>query len=68
MRSSLLLSSARWSVAVSLLVAVSRPAAAEDWNFTHDASGNPTFGGPFGKIFSTLGTPRLIQFSLKLVF
>jgi hypothetical protein len=35
---------------------------------THDASGNPTNAGPFGKIFSTLGTPRLIQFSLRLAF
>jgi hypothetical protein len=25
-------------------------------------------GGPFGKIFSTVGTPRLIQFSLRLAF
>jgi hypothetical protein len=25
-------------------------------------------GGPFGKIFSTVGTPRLIQFSLRLSF
>ncbi len=35
---------------------------------THDASGNATYDGPFGKIFSTVGTPRLIQFSLKLAF
>lgn len=35
---------------------------------THDAAGNPTNAGPFGKIFSTLGTPRLIQFSLRLAF
>jgi hypothetical protein len=25
-------------------------------------------GGPFGKIFSTVGTPRLIQFSVRLAF
>jgi hypothetical protein len=25
-------------------------------------------GSPFGKIFSTTGTPRLIQFSLRLSF
>src|SRR5262249_15776019 len=25
-------------------------------------------GGPFGQIFSTVGTPRLIQFSLRLSF
>jgi hypothetical protein len=35
---------------------------------THDSLGNPTNAGPFGKIFSTLGTPRLIQFSLRLTF
>ncbi len=34
----------------------------------HDNSGNPTNAGPFGKIFSTTGTPRLIQFSLRLGF
>jgi hypothetical protein len=26
------------------------------------------FSGPFGQIFSTVGTPRLIQFSLRLAF
>jgi hypothetical protein len=35
---------------------------------THDALNNPTKDGPFGKIFSTVGTPRLIQFSLRLAF
>ena len=35
---------------------------------THDSSGNPTADGPFGKIFSTVGTPRLIQFSLRYSF
>ena len=35
---------------------------------THDSSGNPTSDGPFGKIFSTVGTPRLIQFSLRYSF
>ncbi len=35
---------------------------------THDGSGNPTSDGPFGKIFSTVGTPRLIQFSLRYSF
>jgi hypothetical protein len=35
---------------------------------SHDAAGNPTNDGPFGKIFSTVGTPRLIQFSLRLAF
>ena len=44
------------------------PAINDVETITHDSSGNPTFGGPFGKIFSTLGTPRLIQFSLKLAF
>ncbi len=42
------------------------------WNHANFA--NPpindveTIGGPFGKIFSTVGTPRLIQFSLRLAF
>src|SRR5262249_3970353 len=27
-----------------------------------------SIGSPFGKIFSTVGTPRLIQFSLRLAF
>jgi len=42
------------------------------WNHANFA--NPqindveTIGGPFGKIFSTVGTPRLIQFSLRLSF
>jgi hypothetical protein len=44
------------------------PAINDVETITHDASGNPTFGGPFGRIFSTVGTPRLIQFSLKLAF
>jgi len=35
---------------------------------THDNLGNPTSDGPFGKIFSTVGTPRLIQFSLRYAF
>jgi len=35
---------------------------------THDTLNNPTKDGPFGKIFSTVGTPRLIQFSLRLAF
>ena len=35
---------------------------------THDSSGSPTSDGPFGKIFSTVGTPRLIQFSLRYSF
>jgi hypothetical protein len=35
---------------------------------THDSLGNPTSDGPFGKIFSTVGTPRLIQFSLRYSF
>lgn len=35
---------------------------------SHDALGNPTSDGPFGKIFSTVGTPRLIQFSLRYAF
>jgi len=35
---------------------------------THDSLGNPTSDGPFGKIFSTVGTPRLVQFSLRYAF
>jgi hypothetical protein len=35
---------------------------------THDSLGNPTPDGPFGKVFSTVGTPRLIQFSLRYAF
>jgi hypothetical protein len=36
---------------------------------THDpVTGKPTNTGPFGKIFSTVGTPRLIQFSLRYAF
>jgi hypothetical protein len=34
----------------------------------HDHLGNPTSDGPFGKIFSTVGTPRLMQFSLRYAF
>ena len=30
--------------------------------------GNPTSSSPFGKIVNTIGTPRLIQFSLRLAF
>jgi hypothetical protein len=40
------------------------------WN--HANFGNPAFtdveGGSFGKIISTVGTPRLIQFSLRYAF
>jgi len=42
------------------------------WN--HASFANPpindveTIGGPFGRIISTAGTPRLIQFSLRLAF
>jgi hypothetical protein len=41
------------------------------WN--HANFGNPTLNdvenpGPFGKIFSTVGTPRLIQFQLRYAF
>ena len=35
---------------------------------THDSLGKPTTDGPFGKISSTVGTPRLIQFSLRVAF
>lgn len=34
----------------------------------HDPNGNPVPGGPFGKIQSTVGTPRLIQFQLRYAF
>jgi hypothetical protein len=44
------------------------PSVTDVETITHDATGNPTNAGPFGKIFSTLGTPRLIQFSLRLAF
>lgn len=44
------------------------PSITDVQTITHDAAGNPTNAGPFGKIFSTLGTPRLIQFSLRLAF
>jgi hypothetical protein len=44
------------------------PSVTDVETITHDAAGNPTNAGPFGKIFSTLGTPRLIQFSLRLAF
>ena len=44
------------------------PSITDVETITHDASGNPTNDGPFGKIFSTTGTPRLIQFSLRLAF
>ena len=40
------------------------------WN--HANFGNPAFtdveGGSFGKITSSVGTPRLIQFSLRYAF
>lgn len=44
------------------------PAINDVETITRDNSGNPTNAGPFGKIFSTTGTPRLIQFSLRLGF
>ena len=44
------------------------PSVTDVETITHDASGNPTNAGQFGKIFSTLGTPRLIQFSLRYAF
>jgi Carboxypeptidase regulatory-like domain len=44
------------------------PSLVDVETITHDAFGNPTNAGPFGKIFSTVGTPRLIQFSLRLTF
>jgi len=44
------------------------PSITDVETIAHDASGNPTNDGPFGKIFSTTGTPRLIQFSLRLAF
>ena len=44
------------------------PSVTDVETITHDAAGNPTNVGPFGKIFSTLGTPRLIQFSLRYAF
>jgi hypothetical protein len=44
------------------------PAINDVETITHDALGNPTHDGPFGKIFSTVGTPRLIQFSLRYSF
>lgn len=50
-----LLSFVRWSVAVSLLFATARPAAAQDWNFTHDASGNTT-----ARVAATSGLPQII--------
>jgi hypothetical protein len=37
-------------------------------NFANPAITDIEAGAPFGKIFSTVGTPRLIQFSLKLAF
>ena len=45
------------------------PAVNDVETITHDSiTGNSTNDGPFGKIFSTTGTPRLIQFSLRLAF
>jgi len=45
------------------------PAVTDVETITHDpATGAPTNAGPFGKIFSTVGTPRLVQFSLRLAF
>ena len=44
------------------------PSVTDVETITHDAAGNPTSVGPFGKIFSTLGTPRLIQLSLRYAF
>ncbi|HEX8872381.1 MAG TPA: hypothetical protein VF758_06425, partial [Candidatus Acidoferrum sp.] len=44
------------------------PSITDVETITHNAAGNPTTDGPFGKIFSTTGTPRLIQFSLRLAF
>src|SRR4029077_8707440 len=38
-------------------------------SIAHDTfTGQPTTDGPFGKITSTVGTPRLIQFSLRYAF
>jgi TonB dependent receptor len=44
------------------------PAINDVETISHDTLGNPTSDGPFGKIFSTVGTPRLIQFSLRYSF
>jgi hypothetical protein len=44
------------------------PALNDVETITHDSSGKPTSDGPFGKIFSTIGTPRVIQFSLRVAF
>ncbi|PYT77245.1 MAG: hypothetical protein DMG40_23950 [Acidobacteria bacterium] len=44
------------------------PSVTDVETITHDPAGNPTNAGTFGKIFSTLGTPRLIQFSLRYAF
>jgi TonB-dependent receptor-like protein len=44
------------------------PSITDVETITHNAAGSPTTDGPFGKIFSTTGTPRLIQFSLRLAF
>jgi hypothetical protein len=45
------------------------PSISDVQTITHDASsGKPTTDGPFGKIISTVGTPRLIQFSLRYAF
>ena len=45
------------------------PSVTDVETITHDpVTGVATNAGPFGKIFSTVGTPRLIQFSLRLTF
>jgi hypothetical protein len=45
------------------------PSITDVETITHDpVTGAPTNVGPFGKLFSTVGTPRLIQFSLRLSF
>jgi len=44
------------------------PAINDVETISHDNLGNPTSDGPFGKIFSIVGTPRLIQFSLRYAF
>src|SRR3954463_8953379 len=55
MDSPLLLRSACLSVAVSLLVALAPRAAGQDWNFSHDASGNMT-----ARVAASSSLPQII--------
>jgi hypothetical protein len=44
------------------------PSITDVESIPHDSTGKSLTTGPFGKITSTVGTPRLIQLSLRYAF